>query len=82
MKEETEQSAKADTQKADLRDKYNTLLYENKQLKMSIEGKFSADKFNSEQELLEAKRDLNMTLAKNKQLENRIVQLEGRLAGQ
>ena len=33
MKKETEGNAKSDTQKADLRDKYNSLVQENKLLK-------------------------------------------------
>jgi len=46
MKKENESSASADTLKADLRDKYNVLLQENKSLKKQLESKFSAERFN------------------------------------
>ena len=82
LKKESEGSAKVDTQKADLRDKYNALVLENKMLQKQIDGKFSAERFNQAQELENAKRDLSLTQAKNKQLETRIATLESRLDGQ
>ncbi len=60
-------------------DKYNTLLQENKRLKKEVDSKFSAERFNIEQELEDAKRDYSLIEAKNKQLEQRIAQLDGRL---
>lgn len=45
-KKENESSASADTLKADLRDKYNGLLLENKQIKKQLEAKFSTERFN------------------------------------
>ncbi len=53
-------------------DKYNTLLQENKRLKKEVDSKFSAERFNIEQELEDAKRDYSLIEAKNKQLEQRI----------
>jgi len=51
MKKETEGSARADTQKADLKDKYNALLVENKMLQKQINSKINAEKFAAEQEI-------------------------------
>lgn len=81
QKKENESSASADTLKADLRDKYNSLLQENRALKKQLESKFNAERFNQEQELNDANRDKKLLEAKNRQLENRIEQLEGRLGG-
>ncbi len=60
-------------------DKYNTLLQENKRLKKEVDSKFSAERFNIEQELEDSKRDYSLIEAKNKQLEQRIALLDGRL---
>ena len=72
IKKENESSVSADTHKADLRDKYNGLLQDNKILKKQLEAKFSTERFNQEQELNDAKRDNSLLDAKNKQLENRL----------
>ena len=48
LKKENEKDAKSDTQKADLRDKYNTLLQENKILKKQVESKYSTERFTVE----------------------------------
>ena len=45
MKKENENSAKSDTVKADLNDKYKTLVQENKMLKKQLESKFNAERF-------------------------------------
>lgn len=66
MKKENDSSVSADTLKADLRDKYNGLLQDNKILKKQIEAKFSTERFNQEQELNDAKRDNSLLDAKNK----------------
>ena len=79
MKKENEQSASQDTSRADIKEKYNQVLQENKKLKSKIEAKSLKEKFNQEQELGEAKREGIRLEAKNMQLENRITQLEKRL---
>jgi len=61
-----ESSASADTLKTDLRDKYNVLLQENKSLTRQLESKFSAERFNQEQELNDANHDNKLLKAKNK----------------
>ena len=48
MKKDNEFNTKSDTQKADIRDKYNTLLQENKALRQQIEAKFSQERFEME----------------------------------
>ena len=72
MKKENESNASSDTLKADLRDKYNGLVQENKTLKKQVEAKFNADRFAQEQELNDVVRDNKLLDAKNKQLENRL----------
>lgn len=47
-------------------------MQENKSLQKELDAKFSAERFNQEQELEDAKRDLTLADAKNKQLEQRI----------
>lgn len=66
MKKENQRDAKSDTQRADLREKYNALLQENKALQKQIEAKFSADRFSEQQQLSEAQRDNSLLEAKNK----------------
>ena len=46
MKKEHEQSASQDTSKADIKEKYNQVLQENKKLKSKIEAKSLKEKFN------------------------------------
>ena len=82
LKKENERDAKSDTQKADLRDKYNALQQENKTLKKQVEAKYNTERFTVEQELGEAKRDNTLLEAKNRQLESRVQQLEARLGGE
>ena len=72
MKKENESNASSDTLKADLRDKYNGLVQENKTLKKQVEAKFNADRFAQVQELNDVIRDNKLLDAKNKQLENRL----------
>ena len=65
MKKENEQSASQDTTRADIKEKYNQVLQENKKLKSKIEAKSLREKFNQEQELGEAKREGIRLEAKN-----------------
>ena len=81
LKKENERDAKSDTQKADLRDKYNALLQENKILKKQLEAKYSTERFTVEQELSQVKSDNALLEAKNRQFESRVQQLEARLGG-
>ena len=46
MKKENEQSAQSDTTRADIKEKYNQVLQENKKLKSKIEAKSLREKFN------------------------------------
>ena len=72
MRKENEGSVKADTQKADLRDKYNSLLKENQILKKQIESKFSSEGLEKDQLLSDSKSANTLLEAKNNQLENRL----------
>ena len=82
MKKDTESSARADTMKADLKDKYNALMLENKSLQKQVASKFNTEKFNSDSELQDARGKLSVAEAKNLQLEKRMTTLEARLDGQ
>lgn len=67
MKRETESNARADTDKAEIKDNYNTIVMENKQLKRQAQQKFSTEKFETDQELQDAKGKLTLAEAKNNQ---------------
>ena len=71
--------AMSDTQRADLRDQYNSLLAENRTLKNQNEVRINSEILMKEQALNDAKGLNSLIDSKNKQLENRLEQLEIRL---
>ena len=77
--ENTNETAHADTYKANLKDKLLNLQQENKLLKSQLETKFNEENFSAEQQLGDAQRQEKTLEAKNKALEERIAQLEERL---
>ena len=68
-----------DTQRADLRESYNSLMIENKSLKIQVEAKFSTDLLKKEEALNDAKGYSSLLEAKNKQLEVRMQALQAQL---
>ena len=71
--------AMSDTQRADLRDQYNSLLAENRTLKNQNEVRINSEILMKEQALNDAKGLNSLLDSKNKQLESRLEQLEIRL---
>ena len=71
--------AMSDTQRADLRDQYNSLLAENRTLKNQNEVRINSEILMKEQALNDAKGLNSLLESKNRQLESRLEQLETRL---
>lgn len=79
-RKESESNAKADTDKADLRDKFMQLQQENKVLKKEMETRFTQDGLMKDEEIGDLKREKMLLENKNRQLEGRLDVLEGKVS--